>query len=260
MKRRTLILLPLVAGIAVGTSVFSYHSNDEGEIASVKGTYTAQIIENTPTPFPTKIDNIVYTPTPTPATPSYPTPTKEKRQIGGWYWNDELGKAQHYIGTDAYGKELWEDHVSAPSQNSPNSSNNNSGSNSSNNSSASSSNKTEDQSSTENNSDEHTNLEDISRGSNSTESNDISRFAPDGPSAGNIVWSNETPIVDLSNQPSPTPAPQGVIIRNDSVRVGAGGNTEVIVGKVSPKDTMSAGNEARIGGYPVESRASPASQ
>lgn len=37
------------------------------------------------------------------------TPTPQKRELGAWYWRQELGRAQRWLGADKDGKDIWTD-------------------------------------------------------------------------------------------------------------------------------------------------------
>lgn len=79
---------------------------------SVKGVST--IISPTSTPNPTSFLTPAATATPTDkplSKKSQPTAVKE---YGGWYWREDLNRAQVWIGTDSAGKDIWKDDFPTP--------------------------------------------------------------------------------------------------------------------------------------------------
>lgn len=91
----------------IGTFVMSQLNkvDNQTEIRSVQGVSTTSLPTSTPSPSssPTPTQPIVKKI----VMPLLPTP--QKREVGAWYWREELGRAQRWLGLDKDGKDIWTD-------------------------------------------------------------------------------------------------------------------------------------------------------
>lgn len=93
------IILPLVSIFLVSSGIQYGISLVNQEQPEVKGVTVNNIVATlTPTPSPLitkqpQVNNLVV--------------TQEQKQYGGWYWREELGRAERWMGKDSEGKDLW---------------------------------------------------------------------------------------------------------------------------------------------------------
>lgn len=94
---------------------------NQQEAKEVKGAETSNIKVITPNPTV----STAMTPTPTISKKTKIIPSSSAKQLGGWYWREDLGRSERWMGTDSQGKDIWTDMVNDP-QNTESSNNNSS--------------------------------------------------------------------------------------------------------------------------------------
>lgn len=104
--------LLLISFLLLGSiTAFDVYNNVVPSLeTSVQGVQieTSQVQDSIPSVTPTS------TPTPTNnAQLTNATPTTQPKQVGGWYWQPELGRAQQWMGIDTQGNDIWKDLVVA---------------------------------------------------------------------------------------------------------------------------------------------------
>lgn len=90
----------------LGTFAMSQlHATDTKPVSeSVQGASTTPVPTSTPSPSPspTPIQVVVKKVVQL-------SPTPQKREIGAWYWRQDLARSQRWLGTDKDGKDIWTD-------------------------------------------------------------------------------------------------------------------------------------------------------